>query len=70
MGQEKAVCMELEREREGGRSLLLDLPGEGREYTQGKAQQKDERMGVVESGLLKDDAESCAPEGDWTPRDG
>ena len=62
MGQEK--------EREGGRGFLEDLPGEGKECTQGKAQQRDGRMGVVESGHPKGDADSWVPEGDWTPKDG
>ena len=72
MGLEKleVVHMGLEKEREGERGFLQDLPGEGQECTQGKAQQRDERKGVVESGHRKGDADSWVPGGDWTPMDG
>ena len=80
-GQEKleAVSMGLEmlevgymgqeKEREGGRGFLEDLPGEGKECTQGKAQQRDGRMEVVELGLQNGDAAPWVPDGDWTPKD-
>ena len=71
-GQEKleVVSMGLEKETEGGSGFLQDLLGEGQGCTQGKAQQRDGRMGVVESGHPKGDADSWVPEGDWTPKDG
>ena len=62
----EGVGMGLEEERDGGRGFLEDLPGEGMECTRGRAQQRDGRIEVVESGLRKGDV---AP---WvqTPVDG
>ena len=72
MGQEKVevVCMELEKEREGGRSFLQDLPDEKMECIRERAQQRDGRTEVVESGLRKGDGAPWGPDGDWTPQDG
>ena len=62
MGQEK--------EREGGRGFLEDLPGEGKECTRGRAQQRHGRIEVVESELRKGDVAPWVPHGDWTQKDG
>ena len=72
MDQEKVevVCMELEKEREGGRSFLQDLPDEGKECIREKAQQRDGRTEVVESGLQKGDGVLWVRDGDLTPQDG
>ena len=72
MGLEKVevVCMELEKEREGGRGFLQDLPDEKKECIRERAQQRDGRTEVVESGLRKGDGAPWGPDGDWTPQDG
>ena len=49
---------------------MEDLPGEGKECTRGRAQQRDGRIEVVESELRKGDVAPWVPHGDWTQKDG
>ena len=60
----EAVCMDQEKVE------VEDLPDEGKECIREKAQQRDGRTEVVESGLQKGDGVLWARDGDWTPQDG
>ena len=60
----EVVCMDQQKVE------VEDLPDEGKECIREKAQQRDGRTGVVESGLQKGDGVPWVLDGDWTPQDG